>query len=175
VKVVPSRGIEFKSYILDNPLPNAFALPGGHVLVTTGCCNWPASGGSDRRRGARAGSRHSKTQLSPGYFVRRSLSAVPHVFWGRGVSGLIGRGSELLVSQSFSQDYELEADAVGWDYLVAARIDPRSLAEILRKLKAADPKSEDSEIHAFSSHPTTEKRISVAGQVGQTEGQDRVH
>jgi len=160
LKVVPSRGIEFKSYILDNPLPNAFALPGGHVLVTTGLLQL-----AGRPEEVTAAVAHELAHVTQKHSFRQAISSAgPFLlfrmfFGGRGVSGLIGRGSELLVSQSFSQDYELEADAVGWDYLVAARIDPRSLAEILRKLKAADPKSEDSEIHAFSSHPTTEKRI----------------
>ena len=74
-------------------------------------------------------------------------------FGGRGGSGLIGRGSELLVSQSFSQEYELEADAVGWDYLVSAHIYPRSLPELLKKLNSTESKEQASEIRAFSSHP----------------------
>jgi len=50
---------------------------------------------------------------------------------------------------------------VGWQYLVQARIDPRGLTDMLRKLKAEQERHQGmvSQIHAFSSHPPTEKRI----------------
>jgi predicted Zn-dependent protease len=59
----------------------------------------------------------------------------------RGNSGLMGvlaGSSQVLVYQSFSQEYELEADDAGWQLLVAARIDPRGLADMLKKLEAED-------------------------------------
>ena len=63
--------------------------------------------------------------------------------------------------QSFSQEYELEADSVGWDYLVAAQIDPRGLTDMLRKLKMVEDTTPGAglQMGAFSSHPATQKRI----------------
>jgi len=65
------------------------------------------------------------------------------------------------VRQSFSQQYELEADDVGWHSLVAARIDPRGLANMLRKLQAEwqNMLGSTPKLNAFSSHPATSKRI----------------
>jgi predicted Zn-dependent protease len=81
-------------------------------------------------------------------------------FFGGGSAGLIGAGSGLLVGQSFSQEYELEADAVGFNYLVAAHVDPRGLADMLGKLEAEQRRYGDSfGPQAFSSHPATQKRI----------------
>jgi len=82
---------------------------------------------------------------------------------GAGLLGILGDSSELLVNQSFSQEYELEADSVGWDYLVAAHIDPRGLPDMLRKLEVEQQKVMRAEpaFHAFSSHPATEKRLKV--------------
>jgi predicted Zn-dependent protease len=78
-----------------------------------------------------------------------------------GLLGVLAGGSQLLVSQSFSQDYEFEADDVGWQYLVAARIDPRGLSDMLRKLKAEQEKMLLAQVapQAFSSHPATDKRL----------------
>jgi predicted Zn-dependent protease len=75
--------------------------------------------------------------------------------------GALGAGSQLVMTQSFSQEYELEADAVGWNYLVAAHIDPRGLPDMLRKLKAEEDKERlsDMDIPGFRSHPDTQKRI----------------
>ena len=80
---------------------------------------------------------------------------------GRGTAGLLGGSSQLLVRQSFSQEYELEADDVGWNYLVKARIDPRGLADMLKKLQAEQNKLGFGQfsLGAFSSHPATMKRI----------------
>jgi len=78
-----------------------------------------------------------------------------------GLLGVLGESSHLLASQGFSQDYEFEADSVGWQYLVAAHIDPRGAIDILTKLKAeqAGMSGLDSGLRAFDSHPATEKRI----------------
>jgi Zn-dependent protease with chaperone function len=160
LKVVPSNGVCFKSYIIDDPVPNAFALPGGHVMVTTGLLKL-----ASRPEEVAAAVAHELAHVTQKHSFRQAISSAgPFLlfrmfFGGRGVSGLIGRGSELLVSQSFSQDYELEADAVGWDYLVSAHIDPRSLSELLKKLNSTESEEQASEIRAFSSHPATEKRL----------------
>jgi predicted Zn-dependent protease len=82
----------------------------------------------------------------------------------RGQSGtpaLLGGGSALLVAQSFSQEYEKEADDVGWDYMVKANIDPRGMIDVFRKLQAYEMKHEGKSIlpQAFESHPDVAKRI----------------
>jgi len=35
LSALPTNQVQFQFYLLDDPLPNAFALPGGHVVVTT--------------------------------------------------------------------------------------------------------------------------------------------
>jgi predicted Zn-dependent protease len=57
-----------------------------------------------------------------------------------------GCGSALLVAQSFSQEYEKEADDVGWDYMVKANIDPRGMIDVFRKLQAYEMKHEGKSI-----------------------------
>ena len=36
IDAIPEKNIRFRFHILDDELPNAFALPGGHIIVTTG-------------------------------------------------------------------------------------------------------------------------------------------
>jgi len=85
------------------------------------------------------------------------------VFLGNsaGVLPILGDSSELLIRQSFSQEYELEADDVGWQSLVNARIDPRGLADMLRKLQLEQRRMHAGmgQVNAFSSHPATAKRL----------------
>jgi len=72
-------------------------------------------------------------------------------------------GSGLLVSQDFSRSYESEADAVGWNYLVAANIDPRGMRNMFKKLKAGEDAMGFSHLipKSLASHPALSQRIAV--------------
>ena len=71
---------------------------------------------------------------------------------------LLSEGSGIMIAQGFWQEYETEADEIGWKYLVAANIDPRGMISTFRKFKefAGDEKQLT---HAFDSHPALDKRI----------------
>jgi predicted Zn-dependent protease len=161
IKVLPTNHVAFRSYVVSDPVPNAFALPGGHVLVTTGLLDL-----AERPEHISGVVAHEVAHVTLKHQFRQAISgAGPFLIFrlflgGKGLVGLLGDSSELVVRQSFSQSYELEADATGWDYLVSAHIDPRGLGEMLRKLQAEDKKHGDGpELRAFSSHPPTDKRI----------------
>ena len=161
--VVPKTGPELKFYIIESHMPNAFALPGGHVLVNDSLiklCDRP-----EELAGVVA---HELAHVTQKHGFRKIISeAGPYlivkIFLGgdRNAVGLPGASSQLLVRQSFSQEYELEADDVGWTYMVAARMDPRGMVNMLKKLKAEQDKMSfgNGGLGAFSSHPATEKRI----------------
>jgi len=163
INSLPTNKIQYKFYLMVEPMPNAFALPGGHVLVTTRLMEI-----ADRPEQIAGVVAHELAHVSQKHGFRKIFSSLgPYlifrVFLGNsaGVLGIIGESSELLVNQSFSQEYELEADDVGWKTLVAAHIDPRGLADMLRKLQNEEQKLRASmpQLHAFSSHPAIQKRI----------------
>ncbi len=160
---LPTNRIHFQFHIMETPLPNAFALPGGHVVVTTGLLK--LIGRPEELAGAVA---HEIAHVTQKHMFRKVISEmgpalVIQLFMGNqgGLVGALGAGSQLLMAQSFSQQYELEADAVGWNYLIAAHIDPRGMIDILRKLKDEEERERISEmeIPGLRSHPTTQKRI----------------
>jgi beta-barrel assembly-enhancing protease len=160
---LPTNQIQFRFHIVEMPIANAFALPGGHVVVTTGLLKLV-----DRPEELAGAVAHEIAHVTQKHMFRQVISAMGpallfQLFLGNqgGLVGALGAGSQILMTQSFSQEYELEADAVGWNYLVAAHIDPRGLTDMLRKLKAEEDKDRlsDMEIAAFRSHPTTQKRI----------------
>jgi beta-barrel assembly-enhancing protease len=163
LRVLPKTGTEYKFYLIENPLPNAFALPGGHVMVNDSLIRM-----ADRPEELAGVIAHEIAHVTEKHGFRKMISeAGPYLIvrvflgGGRGTVGVLGGSSQLLVRQSFSQEYELEADAVGWDYLVKARIDPRGLADMLKKLQAGQGGigMEQLGLGAFSSHPATVKRI----------------
>ena len=163
INALPKSQVQYKFYLLAEPFANAFALPGGHVLVTTRLLEI-----ADRPEEIAGVVAHELAHVTQKHGFRKIISSLgPYlifrVFLGNsaGVLGAVGESSELLVNQSFSQEYELEADDVGWQSLVTAHIDPRGLADMLRKLQAEQQQMHAAmpQLHAFSSHPATQKRI----------------
>jgi Zn-dependent protease with chaperone function len=159
---LPASQTQYTFYLLEEPLPNAFALPGGHVIVTTRLLEL-----ADRPEELAGVVAHEIAHVTQKHGFRQAISSYgPYLlfklFAGTrgGLLGALGGSSQLLVSRSFSQEYELEADAVGWQSLVNAHIDPRGMVDMLMKFQAmqrgmgAEPM-----VQAFSSHPATEKRI----------------
>jgi len=153
----------YQFHIVEDEDPNAFALPGGHILVTTGELKL-----AERPEELLGTIAHEVAHVTQKHGFRSMISSggpllVMQVFFsGRsGALGALGGASALLVSQSFSQEYEMEADDVGWSYLVAANIDPRGMTDNFRKTLAyaKQQKWVASVPQAFSTHPTMEKRI----------------
>jgi predicted Zn-dependent protease len=160
---LPAGKREYKFYLLQESMANAFALPGGHVLVTTRLLEL-----AERPEEIAGVVAHELAHVTQKHGFRKIISSagpylIFRVFLGNsaGVLPILGDSSELLIRQSFSQEYELEADEVGWQTLVNARIDPRGLAEMLRKLQAEHKKlqTRGHQVTAFSSHPATAKRL----------------
>jgi predicted Zn-dependent protease len=145
-------------------MPNAFALPGGYVVVTTSLLEL-----ADRPEEIAGVVAHEVSHVTLKHGFRKVISAAgPFLILklfsgGGGLLSMVGEGSGMLAYQSFSQEYELEADAAGWQCMVKAGLDPRGLADMLRKLNSVH----HSYTHgydgfaALSSHPPTPKRLRV--------------
>jgi Zn-dependent protease with chaperone function len=163
IQSLPADRRDLKFYIVDNVEPNAFALPGGYVVVHTGLLEMVES--PEELLGVLA---HEIAHETERHVIRHQIAAAgPLMIFGvfmhsrSGAVNLLAFGSGLMVYQGFSQAYETEADDVGWQYLVAANINPRGMISMFQKLKAYDKIiPEDAQItHAFNSHPALDKRI----------------
>jgi Zn-dependent protease with chaperone function len=155
---------EFTFYIAEEESPNAFALPGGHVVVTTGLLKMV-----DRPEELLGVISHELAHVTQKHGIRKAIAATgPFLIFrvflggnGRGVAAAAGGASDLLIRQSFSQEYETEADDLGWQALVAAKIDPRGMTEMFVKLQVYERRQKQGmELpRAFQSHPALERRI----------------
>jgi predicted Zn-dependent protease len=163
IRVLPPERRHLTFYILNDPIPNAFALPGGHVVVNAGLLRMTDEPGEVL--GVLA---HELAHQAKRHVIRREIAAAgPLLIFGvflhssSGAGNLLALGSGLMVFQGFSQTYETEADETGWDFLVAANIDPRGMIDAFKKLGAWEEKSglSDRGPEALQSHPTTQKRI----------------
>jgi predicted Zn-dependent protease len=164
IEVLPPENRDLKFYIVDFEQPNAFALPGGHIAVTTGLLDMV-----DRPEQLLGVLAHEMAHVTQKHHVRKMVSAAgPLVVFqmflhGRsGFMNVLTAGSTILVVQGFSKEYETEADEVGWDYLVKANIDPRGMLEMFEKFRAYQSARMVIRLpEAFESHPALDKRITL--------------
>lgn len=144
-------------HVYEDEDPNAFALPGGRIIIARGLLQ--AAERPEEVAGVLA---HELAHLNERHFVRSIVAgsgpfAVARLLFGNegGFLAALGEGSGLMLSQTFSREFEREADDLAWDYLVESNVDPRGLSEFLARIR------EPAHFHpgVFASHPPTEERI----------------
>jgi predicted Zn-dependent protease len=134
-------------------------MPGGRIMITTGLLHLLET--PDQLLGVIA---HESAHILQHHTDQQVLSDQGPLFVLRilasgdsSVLRAIAAPSALLIHDSFSQRYEKEADAYGWNYLVAAGLNPHGEIEALEKLASTDPG--DAHLRGLSSHPDMDKRI----------------
>lgn len=168
------KDVEYKFYVLDSPVVNAFALPGGYVYVSRGLL---ALANSEAEVAGVIGheighitARHSAERVSQGAVVGIGAAILSAVVGDPGVSRAAGLGSELYI-KSYSRGQEHQADELGVRYMSRAGYDPSAMASFLNSLdrqtkldaKMAGRKVSDGPDY-FSTHPVTTQRVSEAGE-----------
>lgn len=136
---------DFTVALLNSPVNNAFAIPGGYIYVTrqlTALMNNEAElAGVLGHEVGHVAARHSAKRQKAA--TRNSIlgalgSVLSGVVLGDNSFGRLGQrvfsqGSQLLTLQ-FSRTQELEADGLGITYLRRAGYDPRAMATVLESL-----------------------------------------
>ena len=162
--VVANSGFKFRFHVIEDKSINAFAIPGGHVFIHTGLLK--AVGRPEELAGVLA---HEIAHVTQRHAFRKLIESsglylVVQYFLGdaTGIMAAIANSSELLLKQKYSRDFEREADDVGWNYLVQAKIDPRGMLDFFQKLKAEEaklPAGSGPGWDLLSTHPSSEERI----------------
>jgi Zn-dependent protease with chaperone function len=155
--------VPFKFCIVVGP-PNAFALPGGRIFVTDSLLKMVDT--PEQLLGVVA---HESAHIKRRHTFQHMISGRGPIYLMEVLSGgsdkamnIMAFPSELLIYESFSQEYEAEADACGWDYLVAAKINPHGEIEALQKLREYETAHLGEErSSAFDSHPDLGRRIKI--------------
>jgi predicted Zn-dependent protease len=171
--------VDYTFTVLDSPIANAFALPGGYVYVTRGLL---AIVGDEAELAAVLGheiahvaARHSAARATQSTIAQVALVGLAVVGLGPIAGQAAGTTAELLL-KGYSRGHELEADAIGMRYLTAAGYDPWAVVDFLQtmqrdaELKAAlAGRRPDSEQIGqwLSSHPQTEERVARASALAR--------
>ncbi|MBT0570287.1 M48 family metallopeptidase [Curvibacter sp. CHRR-16] len=132
-KLTTGSAYTYRWLVVDEPSINAFAAPGGVVVVHSGLLKAAATAeeaaGVLAHEVAHAELRHGLQGMVKGL----GLKAIASVVLGDW-SGLAGDAATQLLHMQFSRQAEEEADAEGLRRLVAARIDPQGMARFMDTL-----------------------------------------
>ena len=160
--------------IVDDPTPNAFALPGGKIFFHTGILQLI----------------DSEAELAGILAHEITHSVLSHTYQRLGessltntasnlLSGIVGEtvGSfakvgEVLLSKEFSRGKEKQADVLGIRVLDAAGYSADGLYNVMAKLNQLEDESNWAE-SLLSSHPASEERMRYLEELIQTKGYNR--
>lgn len=142
---------------------NAFALPGGHIVVYTGILDRMQEPGELAGLLAHEGShvqlRHSMRNvmrdLAGGAFVALVVGDIS------ALAALVAEHADDLRGLAYSRGLESEADAVGMERMAANGLDPQGMVKLLELLER-EAHDMPGGLAFLSSHPLTTERIELA-------------
>ncbi len=158
--------------VLDSPVVNAFAVPGGYIYVTRGILAMMNSEAElavvlSHELG-HVNARHSVRRLSKLLLVQLGLSvggALSETF--AKLTGVASVGIQLLFLK-YSRDDEREADFLGVQYSRSGGFNPGEMVNFFTSLQRLGDLSKGASLPGFlSTHPLTKERIQNVGELLQ--------
>ncbi|WP_163832793.1 M48 family metallopeptidase [Spartinivicinus ruber] len=174
ISATPDNPYQFQFYVAKDEEINAFALPGGYIVIHSGLILKADS--PEELLGVVA---HEIAHVTEQHGLRNIISAagtfiIVDALLGdmSGLLAVIADAAPLLINQSYSRQFEADADQQGVVLLEAANINPQGLHQFFKKIQEEEAKrlaqisNEDSQeivqqsLALLSSHPATSDRIS---------------
>src|SRR4051812_9668889 len=163
--------LPFTFQVVEDEVPNAFALPGGFIFVNTGLIKLASE--EDELAGAMAheiahvAARHMTCQASKGQIA--NIASIPaSILLGGGLGGYAARQAMGIGAQTaflkLSRAAESEADYLGTQYLYAAGYDPTGAISIFEKIESLQKSQPSTLGRIFSTHPMDADRIDKTQQ-----------
>jgi Zn-dependent protease with chaperone function len=161
VREVDGKDWVFDVHVIDADIENAYALPGGYIVVYTGLLEEMER--PEQLAGVLA---HEMAHVTERHGLERIIKMVGVAFVVDGllgdVEGMIALGAEFLsfsTINAYSRDAESEADLKGLAFLQEAQIDPRGLIEFFSKLEEIGGDIDGMIPEWVSTHPDHQVRI----------------
>jgi|GEM_PF-2398855 len=173
LKGLDKNDFKFRVHILDTPMVNAFALPGGHMVVTTGILS--KMGSAEELAGVMAHEishvtqRHSVRSL----VVKAGIALMIQAWIGnpQGISGFLVSNAGKLGELGYSRGMESESDREGLKLLKKTGISPKGFKEFLLRIKKLHKGKEAGGVLKFlSTHPATDDRIKTLDKIVRKAG-----
>jgi predicted Zn-dependent protease len=163
---------EFKFYLINAPDPNAFAIPGGYIFVTTGLIvlaeNEHEIAGVLSHEISHVTGRHIAQMIERSKRINIATTAAI-------IAGLLlgggGKSSEAVTTTAlataealtlkYTRENEVDADQNSLQYMIKAGYDPHAMVTFLNKIYKTSLTSAPKIPAYLSTHPAIENRISL--------------
>jgi predicted Zn-dependent protease len=153
---VPNNPYRFEVTVVKSDVVNAFALPGGYVVVFTGLMKKAES--PEEVAGVLA---HELNHVLQRHGLERIIKqlgfvAVISIVLGNppGLGGVMKQVGVELMTLKFGRAQETEADTTGLDLLYRAKINPEGMITFFQRLAEKD----EGRVEWFSTHPMSSAR-----------------
>ncbi len=164
---VSDRRLPYEFAVLNNSIPNAWALPGGKIAVNRGLLTQLHSESELAavlgHEIVHAAARHSAQQMSRGMLLQGGLIAAQVATNDSDYGGLYMAGAGLasqLLMQRYGRGAELEADSYGIDYMKRAGYDAQGAVTLQETfVRMNDRKDSGWLAGLFASHPPSQERL----------------
>ena len=164
---VSDRPLPYEFVVLNNSVPNAWALPGGKIAVNRGLLT---ELNSEAELAAvlgheivHAAAKHSAQQMSRGVLLQSAVLATAMVTgdnnFGQFAVGSAAVGAQLL-SSTYGRSAELESDKFGMTYMSRAGYDPAGAVTLQETfVRLSEGQDSDWLSGLFASHPPSRARV----------------
>jgi predicted Zn-dependent protease len=167
------KDVKYTFTVLNTPIVNAFAVPGGYIYITRGLlalANDEAEvAGVLSHEIGHIVARHSAQRYSQGVLAQIGVIGLGILTGSQELTNLASYGAQAWL-QSYSRDQEFQADQLGVRYLSRASYDPQAMAAFLSSLQAdarleatieGHPETVD-QFNIMQTHPRTADRVQRA-------------
>ena len=159
-------GLPYEFVVLNNPVPNAWALPGGKIAINTGLLlhleDESQLAAVLAHEIVHAAARHGATQMSRSILLDLGVQATAIAAHNAGYAEL-GSAAQLGAQAwmaRYGRDDELESDAYGMEYMSRAGYDPLGAVELQETfVRLSADRREDFLSGLFASHPPSRERV----------------
>src|SRR5262245_30698227 len=158
--------------VVDSPVVNAFAIPGGYIYLTRGILAYLNSeaelAGVVGHEIGHVTARHSVHQITRQQLTQLGLGVGGALSPTFGQFGGLAESSLGLLFLRFSRDDERQADRLGVEYSARSAYDPREVSnffEVLRRMSEADDR--ETIPGWLSTHPDPPERVVATRQSAQ--------
>jgi predicted Zn-dependent protease len=164
---VSDRKLPYEFKVLNNSVPNAWALPGGKISINRGLLtelqNEAELAAVLGHEIVHAAAKHTAKRMSQGILLEGAITAAAIGTQGKDYAQLAQLGAGLgaqLITQKYSRDAERESDYYGMKYMSKAGYDPQGAVELQRTfVKLSESKNQDWLSGLFASHPPSRERV----------------
>ena len=138
VSTSESPNLKFTFTILNSPIVNAFALPGGYIYLTRGliylCQNEAQLAGVIAHEIGHVTGRHSAKRYTKAIGTNLLGNLLKTIIKNPILQNLTNTTSSLYLL-SYSRDHEYEADNLATRYMIRAGFDPYEMANFLKQME----------------------------------------